>query len=236
MYSLGSDSALIYWFGLLGRFWLGLGPWGRFQPRPMPGNLELFVILIKSQRLGDSPSTTAKHSPNLTWLWPPSGSWISLDYGAQPNFQTSWMKACRCSCRRPGVWPASSHDCHLQVHLQTHLIPGSKFAQLQPPSTFTDTPNCSLHGCLTIACKCIFSLVRLRPARSRNHGLQDYLNIYSITAFKLAQLWYWSASPKWVHHRLRVYLRVHSIVIFRRTSHCPQALLASSSHILCEDR
>jgi len=102
----------------------------------------------------------------------------------------------------------NSLDHGLQVYVQTRLITAGKFAPALPPSA---SPN------------------------SLGHGLQVSLQTGSITACKFARAWPPSASPNSLDHGLGVYLCVHSIVIFRRTSNCSQALPATSPDIACVD-
>jgi len=116
----------------------------------------------------------------------------------------------------------------LQVHLRSHSIMASmsiaNLARLHPPSA---SPN------------------------PLDYGLQVRLRGHSISASKciskLARSWDPSPSPNPLYlalqvtlsshnHGLQVYLWVHLIVIFRRTSNCSQPPPAASRDILYVDR
>jgi len=105
------------------------------------------------------------------------------------------------------------------------------------PSTAS---KCSSNFAWSWPPKCISKLARLPPPsaspNSLDRGLQVYLQTCSITAGKFARSWPPSASPNPLGHALGVYLCAHSIVIFRHTSNCSQALPAASPDILYVDR
>jgi len=171
---------------------------------------------------------------------PPSVSPNSLDYGLQVHLQTgsitasklarSWppsaypqtrsITAFKCISKLARLQPSSSHDHGLQVDLQPRSITASEFARSWPPSTYLQTRSIT-------ASKCISKLARLQPPSSHDHGLQVHLHTRLITASKCIS--------KLARSQPGVYLWVHSIVIFRRTSNCSQAPPAASPDIPCVD-
>jgi len=160
------------------------------------------------------PANASKYSSNLAPSRTPSVSPISLDYGLHKCIS----KLAR--SRPPRVSP-NSVDHGLQVYLQTRIITACKFARSWPPSAYLQT-------LLITANKCISKLARLRPPQ-----------VHSITPSKCISKYPRlpppSASPKLLDHSLGVYLWVHSIVIFRRTSNCSQAPPAAGPDIVCVD-
>jgi len=80
----------------------------------------------------------------------------------------------------------------------------------------------------------------LSPGAPSIDRLQVLVQSRSITACKwiskYTRLLPPSASPKSLDQGLGVYLWVHSIVIFRRTSNCSQALPTASPDIACVDQ
>jgi hypothetical protein len=140
----------------------------------------------------------------------------------------------------------------------TAMLYSSTLAELQLPNWL----HFGLQSRSLTASKCILLLTQLQPPIAYTHSLysghQVPLQTRSITAFKwnfkLAQLWL-PCSHNYglhVHHPaqsfmasstsltsldggLRMFVRVHSIVIFRRTSKCSQARSAASPDSPCVD-
>ena len=132
----------------------------------------------------------------------------SLDYGLQVRSITASM----CNSTVAHLWPPSASpnwlDYGLQVYLQGCSITACKFARSRPPSA-----SLNLH----------------------NHSLQVNLENSMIMATKFARSQPPSAFPHSLGHGLGVYLRVHSIAIFRCTSNCSHAPPAASPDIPCVD-
>jgi hypothetical protein len=138
----------------------------------------------------------------------------------------------------------SSHI-HSYVHIYrysaVHCI--SKLARFKPASASTHSLDHGLRLHLqtrsNLTTKFISTLARLQPPSSHDHGLQVHLHTRLITASKcismLARSWPPSESPYSLDHDLTVYLEVHSIIIFSRTSNCSQAPPAASLDIPCVD-
>jgi len=135
----------------------------------------------------------------------------------------------------------------------------STLARLPPPSASPNSLDYGLQTRSITASRYISKLACLRPPSSHDHGLQVHISKlarsqppcvspnlldYSLQVRKIMTsqcintlAWSWppSASPKSLDHGLRVYLWVHSIVTFRRTSKCSQAPPAASPDIPCVD-
>ena len=130
-----------------------------------------------------------------------------------PSASTSWELKGKVTlshshgCGLPNWWMESHHPVR---HPWTASKYSSNLAQSRPPSA----SPISLDHCLKMhpqtrsitASKCISKYARLLPP---------------------------SASPNSLDHSLGVYLWVHSIFIFRRTSNCSQAPPAASPDIAC---
>jgi len=142
----------------------------------------------------------------------------------------------------PSVSP-NSLDYRLQVHLQaraitTSKVPSimvfqahiSKLARSRPPSVSPNSVDYALQVRTIMAFKCISTLARSRSRSaslgSLEHGLQEYLQIRSITTSE--------CMPNSLDHSLGLYLWIHSIVIFRCTSNLLWSTApAASPDILC---
>ena len=126
--------------------------------------------------------------------------------------------ASKYSSKLAQLWPPSSHNHGLQVHLQTPLITASKWisklAWSQPPNSLDH----SLQVRTIMASK---SIAKLAGSRSRsaslsslNHGLQVYPQIRSITASKciskLTRSWPWSVSLTSLDHHFQANLELLS--------------------------
>jgi hypothetical protein len=114
---------------------------------------------------------------NLPWAWPSSASPNSLDYGILVHFQTGKITASNLSQWRR----TSSHDHNPQVHIST-LDPS------QAPSASTMYHDHRFPVRTFRISKCIHTLAHGRSCSaslcSLDHGLQEYLQIPSITASK----------------------------------------------------
>jgi len=109
--------------------------------------------------------TASKYSSNLARSQPPS----SHSHGLQVHIsKLAWS------------WPPSaspnSLDYGLWGYPKSRLITASKFAWSQPPS--------GLQTRSITASNCIYTLARLRPPSSHDHGLQVHLQTRSNTAYK----------------------------------------------------
>jgi len=128
----------------------------------------------------------------------------------------------------------------LDYGLQVRTIMASKFiselAQSRPPSVSPNSHNHSLQTRSIAASKCI-------SPNMFDLGIEVHLQTCSMIASTLAQLWPPSVSPNTLDYcllgaspyllddGLRVFIRVHSIDIFRRTSNCSQAPRAATVQI-----
>jgi len=165
-----------------------------------------------SHHPGRRPSTASKYMCDLARSRPPQASPISLDHGLHVHLQTHSITASRCISNLAPLRPASSHKHGLQVHLQSRSITASKsiskLARSRPRSVSQNSLDYGLQVCTSMASKCIINLARSGPP---------------------------SASPNCLDHGLGVNIWVYSIVIFRHTSNCSQALPAASPDIACVD-
>jgi len=196
-------------------------------------------------KLARSQPPSASLSSN--WSWHPSASPNSLNHSLQMHL-----------CVQHDLGPANASPYSLnhgrqvqlgvqlylilQVHLQTRSIMACKFEWSWPPSVSRSI----------IASKSISEFTRTwllsLSSNSTEQGLQVYLQTSSITASKciteITRLWPTSqrisklsrshtpsASLRSHTNCLQVYLWVHSIIIFRRTSNCLQAQPAASPDI-----
>jgi len=126
-------------------------------------------------------------------------------------------------------WPGSASPKLLDYAL---LVQISKPAWSQPPSA---PPNSPHHGVqlflqtrTIMVCKFVQSWPPSASPNSLDYGRQVHIS-------KPARSWPPSGSSTSLNHGLGVYLWVHSIVIFRHTSNCSQALPAASPDIPCVD-
>ena len=132
-------------------------------------------------------------------------------------------------CQLTNRWIESQHPAHC---LSTATKYSSNHVRSWPPSVSPNLLDYSLQVCMIMASKCI-------SPSSLNHGLQVHLHPRTITASKciskLTQLCSRNVSANFLNHSLAVYLWVHSVVIFRRTLNCSQALPAASRDLPCVD-
>ena len=153
------------------------------------------IPMVASQITDEQSPSTQRAVHQL----PPNTRPNSLDYGPR----TRNMTASKCISIVSLLWPPSSHDHGLQVHI-------CKLAWSRPPSV---SPNSLNHGIpvrTIMASKYIYTLTRSWPPsaspNSLNHSLQVYLWTRLITASKFAWSRCPSASPNSHDHGLRVYL------------------------------
>jgi len=157
-------------------------------------SIDRLQVLVQSRSI-----TASKCISKLARSRPPSVSTNSLQHGLQVHL-------------------SSTLDLGLPVHVQTRAIAASecisKLAPLRPPSSHSQDLQVHLLTRSITASKCISKLARLRSRSaslsSLNQRLQVYLQIRSVTASK--------SISKVARDGLGVYLWVHSIVIFRRSS------------------
>jgi len=145
-------------------------------------------------------TTASNSSSNLARSRPPSASPILFDHGLQVRLHTCLITASKFALSWPAsvylqtrsitpsksisrlapIWPPSSHDHGLQVHLQTPSITSSKFALSWPPSAYLETRT---HAASKFA--------RSRPPsaypNSLDHSLQVYPQTRKIRASMFAQ-------------------------------------------------
>jgi len=140
---------------------------------------------------------------------PPSTPPISLDHSLpQAHLQTRSITVSECISKFTRSWPSSSSpnwlDHGLGVYLWIHSILASKYnselARSLPPSASLSTLDFGLK-------------VHLQP-----RSFMASQCISEFTQFRSP-----IASPNSLDHGLGLYLWVHLIVIFRRTSNCCQA-------------
>jgi len=163
---------------------------------------------IEYYHLAHRLSTASKYFSNLAWSWPPSASPNSLDH-----------------C--------------LQFYHQTGSIISSMFARSWPWSTSPNSIDYGLPVRMIVACKCISKLARLQSPSSHERGLQMHLQTQSIRnpewISKFTRSGPRSVSLNTLDRCLIVYLWVHFIVVFMRTSNCSQAPPAAGPGIPCVD-
>jgi len=181
---------------------------------PAPGTpyIDRLQVLVQSRSI-----TASKCISNLTWSWPPS----SHNHGLQVHIS-------KLAQSQPPV--------HLQARSCTVSNCISKLAWLRPPSA---SPNSldqgvqvHLQTCSITSCTCISKLTQLRPPSA-------YLQTRSVTPSncisKYARLLPPSASSNLLDHGLGVYLWVHLVIMFRRTSNFSHAPPAAIVDIRCVD-
>ena len=165
-----------------------------------------------------------------------------------PRWQVNWLIN---QLSAPGVPSIDRLQVHFQsssitdlkVYLQTLTNTASRFARSWPPSASANSLDYGLQVyvqiCSIMASKCISKLARSPTPSSHDHGPQVHLQTCSITASKCISKYPWlpspSASLNSLDHGLRVYLWVHSIISFWRTSNYSQPPPAASPDILCVD-
>jgi len=132
--------------------------------------------------------------------------------------------------------PPRSHNLGLQLSIFT-------LALLQPPTASPNWLNYCLEVYLHTRSISVFKLIWSWPSSASNYSLYDdagvhppghlimTLNCISIHTLLPLQ----SAFPNSFEHGLRVYLSVHSLVIFRGTMNVSAAPPAASPDTLCVD-
>jgi len=141
---------------------------------------------------------------------------IPIDHGRQVHLQIHSIMAYKCiskltQSQHRSISP-KSHDCGLQVYLQTPMIASSKFARSQHPSAFPNSPD---HGLgvhfqtrLVTASKWISKLAPVWPLSSLDHALQVHLQtrLTSECISVFTRSWPPSGSPEIVGYPLQVHL------------------------------
>jgi hypothetical protein len=182
------------------------GPWVHLETR----------LIVASKLISTHTIMVSK----FAWARPPTASPNSIHYGRQIRTIMTSQRIYQLARSRPQSLSVSSLHHGLPVYLRTRLITTSE---------------------------CISNLSPVYPPSLRDYCLKVNPQTCSITAFKFAQSWppdkshilassrSLSALRKTLDHRLRVYLWVHSIIIFRYHSNCSQAPSAACPDTVCLD-
>jgi len=201
---------------------------------------DLTIWMIESQPAVRLLSTSSMYSSNLAWSLPPTDSPNSLDHGLQVHLSVTWS------------WPPNalpdSLDHGFQVHLWVQLDPN---LQVHYQSRSMTASNCIFEFNLILpskyisefnsitACKFARSWHLGAPPNLLDHGLQVHPWVHLIKASQCISKLTGSRPPSASlcshNNRLLVYIWVHSIVIFRRTTNCSEALPAAIPYIQCVD-